>query len=152
MTYRLNQEYERVVRSGSRCVICMIDLDHFKKVNDRFGHLAGDDVLKRVTEICRDQLRKYDGIFRFGGEEFVLCLPGTPLEKARVLMERLRQTIAETDMGIGEDPRFRITASFGATEMTKEKGPDDAISEADHALLTAKANGRNQVVLWQANE
>ncbi|MES9846536.1 MAG: diguanylate cyclase [Candidatus Sedimenticola sp. PURPLELP] len=148
MTYRLNQEYERVVRTSSRCVICMVDLDHFKQVNDRFGHLVGDDVLRRVTEICRDQLRKYDAIFRFGGEEFLLCLPDTPLENASPLMERLRKMIAEADMGIENGADFRITASFGATEMTKETGPNDAISEADHALLTAKANGRNQVVLW----
>ncbi|MES9869866.1 MAG: diguanylate cyclase [Sedimenticola sp.] len=149
MIYRLNQEYERVVRTGSGCVICMIDIDHFKEVNDRFGHLVGDMVLKRVTEICKDQLRKYDSIYRYGGEEFLLCLPDTRLENASPLMERLRQTIADTDMGIDEQPDFRIRASFGATEMTKEKGPADAISEADHALLTAKAKGRNQVVLWQ---
>ena len=97
MSYRLAQEHDRLSRTGHPCVIAIVDFDHFKKVNDKYGHLAGDQVLKTSMEYFADQIRKYDIIFRYGGEEFLFLLPETELDEAVDILERLRKGIKNTD-------------------------------------------------------
>ena len=93
MTYKLAQEQERVRRTGKPCAIAIIDFDFFKAINDDHGHLAGDHVLKVAMEFFSSRMRKYDQVFRFGGEEFLFAFPETILEQAQELLERLREDI-----------------------------------------------------------
>ncbi|OOZ38867.1 hypothetical protein BOW53_13820 [Solemya pervernicosa gill symbiont] len=148
MTSRLTQEYERVVRSGNSCSICMLDIDHFKQVNDTHGHAGGDQVLKGIIDRCVKELRAYDSIFRYGGEEFLLCLPDINPAAAHPLIERLRITIEESPFELNNGNSVKVTASFGIAHITPEKTLEDVIVEADHALLYAKSQGRNCICTW----
>lgn len=119
------------------------DIDHFKQVNDRFGHLAGDRVLIEVVDVCRGVLRDGDVISRLGGEEFAILLPGTTATSAFAVAERLRQAIEKSQRPEVDMP---ITASFGVTMLDKsDRGLADPLRRADKALYRSKANGRNQV-------
>jgi len=124
--------------------VIVIDLDHFKKVNDQRGHYVGDRVLKTVGEILRAQTRNTDGLGRWGGEEFVLVCPGASLATAADLAEKLRHTITDTNF-IPEDP-LSITASFGVAATHGDQSFEDAFRQADQALYLAKSRGRNCVV------
>jgi diguanylate cyclase (GGDEF)-like protein len=129
--------------SGPASVI-VIDLDHFKRINDQRGHYVGDRVLQTVGEILRTQTRNTDGLGRWGGEEFVLVCPGASLAKAADLAEKLRHKIMETNF-IPEDP-LRMTASFGVAVSHADQSFEDAFRQADQALYLAKSRGRNCVV------
>jgi diguanylate cyclase (GGDEF)-like protein len=124
--------------------VIVIDLDHFKRVNDERGHYAGDRVLRAVGEILRGHTRNTDGLGRWGGEEFVLVCPGANLAKAADLAEKLRHKIVETNF-LPEDP-LPITASFGVAASGTEMSFEDAFRQADQALYLAKSRGRNCVV------
>jgi diguanylate cyclase (GGDEF)-like protein len=124
--------------------VIVIDLDHFKHVNDLRGHYGGDRVLRAVGEILRAHTRNTDGLGRWGGEEFVLVCPGASLAKAADLAEKLRHKILETNF-IPEDP-LPITASFGVAVAHADQSFDDAFRQADQALYLAKSRGRNCVV------
>jgi diguanylate cyclase (GGDEF)-like protein len=124
--------------------VIVIDLDHFKKVNDHRGHHAGDRVLQSLGEILRAQTRNTDGLGRWGGEEFVLVCPGTNLPKAADLAEKLRHRIMQTNF-IPEDP-IAVTASFGVATSPPGGSFEDAFRQADQALYLAKNRGRNCVV------
>lgn len=147
MYLRLAEEMERIQRGGRGGVLCMMDIDHFKAVNDSYGHPAGDKVLQEVAALLTRGLRRYDAVFRFGGEEFLVCLPDTTLSDARVLMERMRQELSELDISVGTH-RLKVTASLGLAELGGLLALDETIEWADHALLMAKASGRNQVCVW----
>ena len=119
------------------------DIDHFKQVNDRFGHVAGDRVLIEVVEVCRGALRDGDVISRLGGEEFAVLLPDATTNSALVVAERLRQAIENSRRPEVDVP---ITASFGVTMLEQsDLGLADPLRRADKALYRSKANGRNQV-------
>lgn len=148
MALKLDEEYERVLRNDSQCGICMMDIDHFKKVNDTMGHQVGDQVLQSVIERCVKQLRSYDAIFRYGGEEFLISLPDTTIDDANNMMERLRCGIEQEPITVNGEKPISITASFGISQLTPAKTVEEAISEADHALLSAKSSGRNQTCMW----
>ena len=148
MSHRLEQERERIMRKNSHCTLCMLDIDHFKEVNDRYGHAVGDQVLRKTAERCTTQLRSYDSIFRYGGEEFLLCMPELGAVDAEVIIERLRQHIAATPFELDDGCTIPITASFGITQMGRDKSVQDTIIEADHALLCAKSMGRNRICRW----
>ncbi len=148
MSMRLAQEHERVVRSGNCSSICMLDLDHFKEVNDQFGHTCGDQVLKGLVEICTTNLRSYDSIFRYGGEEFLICLPDIEPVDALPLLERLREAIESKSYRHKDGEMVSVTASFGVSHMDQDKSLDDVVVEADQALLLAKNQGRNCIRLW----
>ncbi|HKE96237.1 MAG TPA: GGDEF domain-containing protein [Povalibacter sp.] len=124
--------------------VIVIDLDHFKRVNDQRGHHIGDRVLQTVGEILRAQTRNTDGLGRWGGEEFVLVCPGATLARAADLAEKLRRRILETNF-IAEDP-LSITASFGVATTQPGQDFEDVFQQADQALYLAKGRGRNCVV------
>ena len=148
MYIKLDEEYERVLRNDSQCSICMMDIDHFKTVNDGFGHMAGDYVLQTIIERCVEQLRSYDAIFRYGGEEFLISLPDTSTEDANLMIERLRSSIEMEPFTLDEGEQVHLTASFGISQLTATKTVENVISEADHALISAKTSGRNQICIW----
>ena len=124
--------------------VIVIDLDHFKKINDHRGHYAGDRVLQNVGEILRSQTRNTDGLGRWGGEEFILVCPGATLAKASDLAEKLRHRIMTTNF-IPEDP-LSVTASFGVATSPAGGSFEEAFQQADQALYLAKSRGRNCVV------
>jgi diguanylate cyclase (GGDEF)-like protein len=125
--------------------VIIIDIDHFKRVNDERGHVVGDRVLQTLGDILRIHTRSTDGLGRWGGEEFILVCPDASLSKAADLAEKLRQRIIETDF-IPEHP-LPITASFGVAISHAERSFEDAFRHADQALYLAKSRGRNCVVV-----
>lgn len=139
---RLRFEAERGARMKSPLVLVMLDLDHFKKVNDDYGHETGDKVLVAVTAVLMRSVRPYDLVARVGGEEIALLLPGTELERGVEIAERLRREVAE--LAIDGYPK-RITASFGVALLPPGGDSDRLMSRADAALYRAKDGGRNRV-------
>ncbi len=133
-------------RINTNIVIIIMDIDNFKKVNDEYGHQAGDQVLIEFSRRLRDNLREYDILARFGGEEFLLLLPNTELESALTISEKLRDTIASPVFLIKENTHVTITASFGVA-IGKGESLDwkQMISQADIALYQAKNEGKNRV-------
>ena len=121
------------------------DIDHFKHVNDTYGHNAGDAVLKHVAETFRRNSRVCDGLFRWGGEEFVIVMPDTTLECAAEAAERLRISIMNSQCAF-EELVIKITMSFGVTQINTAKSIEDNIKDADEKLYTAKESGRNRVI------
>lgn len=143
---RLKEELERVQRGTTQqaCVL-MLDLDHFKRVNDTLGHAGGDRLLRHFADLLREQLRLSDSCGRLGGEEFAVVLPGSDLEAARHFAERLRRKLADTPIQI-EGEEVRITVSIGLTPIRHaDSTPDVILKRADEALYQAKAAGRNRV-------
>jgi len=141
------QEMERAGRYGRQLGVVMIDIDHFKAVNDGHGHAAGDAVLVAVAAACRSLLRDVDCLGRIGGEEFALLLPETSLVGASEVAERLRQAIAATQVTVGHHV-LHVTASLGAAERRDDDAGFDALlARADAALYRAKASGRDRVEL-----
>lgn len=139
-------ELDRVTRFGATASLVMIDLDHFKRVNDTHGHAAGDDALCRLAAACKMRLRQIDLMARLGGEEFVVLLPGTTESGAAGVAEKLRRAVCETQIGSHEHP-FTISASFGVAEFRAEDtGIDACLGRADLGLYAAKRTGRNRVV------
>ncbi|AEM79709.1 LOW QUALITY PROTEIN: response regulator receiver modulated diguanylate cyclase with PAS/PAC sensor [Thermoanaerobacter wiegelii Rt8.B1] len=137
----LEQEIERVKRNKKLFSLIMFDLDHFKKVNDRFGHAAGDMVLKSVADTVKERIRKTDCFARWGGEEFIILLPETSLNNAVDLAEELRKQISRIELqGIGD-----VTASFGVTEYRDTDTIDTVLIRVDNMLYEAKGAGRNCV-------
>ncbi len=150
--FELSQrEVRRLLRKDGPLSLVVIDLDEFKDINDRFGHPAGDEALKQFADICRSNLRETDIAGRLGGEEFAVLLPDTGVEHARDLSDRLRKKLADTPLRLdGEE--ITLTASFGVTSVKAgDDGLRDAYQRADKALYRAKAQGRNQVVVWEAD-
>jgi len=142
------REFDRAQRYGGQLALMMIDLDHFKAINDDYGHDVGDETLKTVAQICLSTLRKVDIFARYGGEEFAVALPETDLEHALQVAERLRRSVAEAPM-TDRIPPLHITLSVGVTVA----GPDSTdlstlLKHADTALYQAKNNGRNRVEIF----
>ena len=137
----LEQEIERSSRYGYIFSIILFDLDHFKRINDTLGHMVGDKVLVETSNRVAHLIRKADFLGRWGGEEFLLILPGTQLAEAATLAERIRQMLLGTRPGKSQT----ITASFGVTEYRHGANLDAMLQRVDAALYSAKHNGRNQV-------
>lgn len=144
MTERLREEAERARRVGANFSLALIDIDHFKNVNDLFGHGAGDDVLCRVADTVRACLRDYDVFARWGGEEFVIALPETDLATAVSVCERVRVAIERLRVQ-RDDFEISVTVSFGVTEYRSGELPAETVARADVALRRAKAGGRNRL-------
>lgn len=145
---RLEAELERAARYGVPLSVVMFDVDHFKRVNDTLGHAAGDEVLRRMARIARDQVRRPDDLFRWGGEEFLLLAPHTDLQGATALAEKLRAAIeAERFSDAGT-----VTASFGVAEWRAGEYRDEWFRRVDQAMYRAKNAGRNRVVAFGPDE
>jgi diguanylate cyclase (GGDEF)-like protein len=143
---RAGHEWVRADRFGLPLALVMLDIDHFKRVNDEYGHAVGDRAICAVATICVDCVREIDIVGRYGGEEFVIVLPGTGLEGARKLGQRLRKRIADVVLEDEEGRPFKLTASLGIADLVGGAGLDRLLASADAALYRAKRSGRNCVV------
>lgn len=144
----LERELARCARGSNPLGVILADLDRFKTVNDTYGHLAGDSVLREAAKRMSASSRQYDTVGRYGGEEFLLVLPGCDEDTAAARAERLRVEIAESPFPIGDGRQLDLTCSFGTTALAAgtQCGPEQIISVADQALYEAKDLGRNRVV------
>jgi two-component system cell cycle response regulator len=149
LTVRLASELERARRYDSVITLLMVDLDHFKQVNDTFGHLVGDEVLREVATLLQNEVRSVDVVARYGGEEFVCVLPETSLAGATTFAERIREHVAATPFASSLGEPVHLTASIGVSSYpsTTINTVDDLFARADEALYRAKADGRNRVCL-----
>ena len=142
MSFMIGKEQERARRSGSGCVLAIMDFDDFKQINDKHGHVAGDRVLKTAMDFFLKRLRKYDVIFRYGGDEFILLFPETNIEHATQLLDRLREELKNMPIMISDSKKINVSVSIGMSEMDGQTPYDETIKLADHALIEAKSDGR----------
>lgn len=143
---RIVEENQRCNRYGSTYCLCMLDIDFFKTVNDTYGHLAGDEVLRRVAMVASKTLRGTDFFGRFGGEEFIIALINTSVEGAMIIAERVRQNIQ--DLTFEEiHQSLQVTVSIGVAAHTSSEEPAQTLKRADDALYRAKDSGRNRCVI-----
>ncbi|MEA3240753.1 MAG: GGDEF domain-containing protein [Pseudomonadota bacterium] len=149
----LSRESERSNRHNQPLSLIILDIDHFKVINDTFGHLAGDQVLREIGRITRENIRAIDMVCRYGGEEFAIILPQTELEAASLIAERLRTSIAEFPFSTGEKSPLMVTASLGVAcwhgSGYLSKQGTELIQAADRALYAAKDTGRNRTCTAQ---
>lgn len=143
LTTELDNAIRNGERSGMSYALVMLDLDHFKSINDTFGHHVGDRVLIQCTDILQQHIRESDQLFRFGGEEFTLLMPGVSDRGLHAVVDKLRQAIE----GNLNTPDGAVTASFGVAVLRKQEPWEEWLARADQALYQAKERGRNQVVL-----
>ena len=145
-------EFERSLRHHSTFCVLIVDLDHFKSINDGCGHVAGDRVLAQVASRTLSCLRRIDLLSRYGGDEFAILLPETEAEHALEIAERIRRIVAETAVDVGENT-ITPSASIGLAVYDAARHADwlQMLDEADQALYRVKADGRNSVALWSEN-
>lgn len=142
----IEREFLRAQRYKSDLSIALFDIDFFKKINDTYGHLCGDYILKELAYLTLENFRKTDMVFRYGGEEFVIILTETPMEKALIPLERLRKTIEDYPFFYDEN-NIKITISIGVESFNeKTLTPENILNNADKALYIAKNEGRNHIV------
>jgi len=144
---RLSVELDRARRFKQHLSLLMVDIDHFKSVNDQHGHLVGDAILREMGTLLNGAVRTVDVVARYGGEEFVVILPETSTDGAAVFGERLRERIAEHRFDLGTEPIFHLTCSVGVASFPSPRvaSTEDLFARADEALYRAKSGGRNQV-------
>lgn len=143
---QIQSEFERWKRYQQQFSIVVCDLDHFKRINDSFGHLAGDKVLRLIANILSRQSRATDFVARYGGEEFVILMPSTGAHEAKKAVEKIRQSIENSPFNFHGKP-VQITMSFGVAEITLDESLDALFERADRALYRAKGDGRNRIEL-----
>jgi len=145
-TENVEREISRAHRYGRALTLTMFDIDHFKQINDTFGHLAGDHVLKQLASLVRTKIRREDVFARYGGEEFAILLPEVPLKSASTTAEKIRKLVEEHPFRF-EDETIPVTVSLGCATLTKDLQDTSAlIKAADDRLYAAKHAGRNRVV------
>ena len=137
------------LRLDQPITLLMLDIDHFKQLNDRFGHATGDEALVKFAATCNDALREHDILGRLGGEEFALALPGTDLDGALHVAERLRQGVVDTRL-LTCGNHYTMTVSIGLVLVDPDEDLATALARADHALYEAKRNGRNRIEVGTA--
>nr|WP_232371276.1 GGDEF domain-containing protein [Pseudomarimonas arenosa] len=142
---RFGEHWRQASEQGRDLSLVLLDVDHFKQVNDKFGHAAGDSVLTEVAEVLRNALRGGTALARWGGEEFAVLLPNVDRDQAAALADRLRQAVAS--MPVRELPSITISAGVASLEGRRLNRPEQLLDEADAALYQAKTLGRNRVVL-----
>lgn len=140
----LKRDVEIARRHATPLSLIVLDVDDFKRVNDKCGHKLGDEVLKSIADVLSDCVRSSDIVFRYGGEEFVVLLSHTDLEGARLLAERIRSSVENLCFRT-KHKAIRVTMSIGITDLTAADGQDTLFKRADKALYKAKANGKNRV-------
>ncbi|MGD2090694.1 MAG: diguanylate cyclase [Candidatus Aminicenantes bacterium] len=139
--YKLEEEITRATRYGNRLAVIMLDIDHFKAINDTYGHQIGDTTLVAVSQLIKDNLRDIDHVGRYGGEEFIVILPQTGLDNAYITAQRIRRAIESARFHEG---KIKMTVSGGVVEF-KEESALILIGKADELLYKAKQNGRNRI-------
>ncbi|RUM48188.1 MAG: GGDEF domain-containing protein [Hydrogenothermus sp.] len=137
----LKKEIERAKRYKRPLSLIIFDIDHFKRINDTYGHKVGDEVLRELAKVIKSIIRKTDFVVRWGGEEFVILAPETDLDGALKLAEKLRQTVEKHQFPTVKN----VTISLGVAQYIDEETPEEFIIRADMALYKAKENGRNRV-------
>ena len=147
----LEQEHAQVRRSNESCCIVLLDIDNFKKINDNFGHPAGDKVLKFIANFLIENMRPYDSICRYGGEEFLICMPKTTIEISHGITDRIREELNKQKIFLSDDNYVEVSASFGIAPISEDEELKYSIDHADRALYQAKNNGRNKVEIWMKN-
>jgi len=147
---RLSAETQKAFESEGNLSMIMVDIDHFKKVNDTFGHDGGDKVLREIASLLKNSVRQHDTVARYGGEEFVLLLPGAPLDPTSVVAERIRRLVENTPFNMGQT-QIRITISLGISNFPihRMKSKEELVKMADLALYEAKKGGRNRVCIFR---
>ncbi|WP_250654710.1 diguanylate cyclase [Alkalimarinus coralli] len=141
-----SQHHSYQVRYKMPVSVMMLDIDHFKKINDTYGHQAGDISLVEFASTCQENLRDTDMFSRLGGEEFAISMPGLDLSHAAQTAEKIRSLIEALRIDYSDDKTINFTVSIGVVEMQKQESLESALSRADKALYTAKRSGRNRVV------
>jgi diguanylate cyclase len=146
---RSGAEIERCERYGHELVLAMLDIDHFKRVNDTLGHAAGDAVLAAVAAELQRASRETDVVVRWGGEEFLFVFPNTDLSKGVAVVERFRTALAALPIEVPEGDPVKVTISGGVAELERSDTVDSLVARADDALYRAKESGRNRLMIWQ---
>jgi diguanylate cyclase (GGDEF)-like protein len=140
------KEQTRARRHGNAFSVLMLDIDHFKKINDTYGHPVGDLAIKALADVCSKALRPHDILARYGGEEFVLTLPHTPADGARAVAERMREAVEKVEVP-SEQGTVRFTVSIGVSTYVDGEPFDHIVERADKALYASKQGGRNRVTV-----
>ncbi len=145
---RVSEEYAALKRRGESASMAMVDVDHFKEINDTYGHVTGDVVLRRIVDFFRLRLRRSDVIGRYAGDEFIILLPGTGIEAARKLLDDIRGNLAEQEVKV-DHSSVRVSLSIGVVAVDPQQSfsLDEVVAAADKRLYTAKIKGRDQVVI-----
>ncbi|MBM7661567.1 diguanylate cyclase [Bacillus mesophilus] len=145
-----NSMISKAIRKDEDCAMCLVDIDHFKQINDSYGHPAGDGVIKQVASLLIESTRDIDIVSRNGGEEFSVLLPGCSIERAEEVAERIRRTVENRTFLLPDFSELKITVSVGVAsyeKLVELEDTDDLYEEADRALYKAKQDGRNRVIL-----
>ncbi len=145
----LKQEHSRMKRKVYQSSIAILDVDHFKQINDKYGHNIGDDVLKKLACLLSTNIRNCDFVARYGGEEFIIYFPNINCETAFTITEKLRHLIQQETIEVAMNNSINLTCSFGIASFNEFKSIKQSISDADSALYQAKESGRNKVVIHQ---
>lgn len=145
MDMKLVEEFERYKREKRPFCIVMADIDRFKNVNDTYGHQVGDQVLKHMAKLIKENIRKTDFAFRYGGEEFMILLVNADVRNAVHVSDQIRKKLEATNFSL-KDLSFNVTSSFGVAQFTAEDTPESCLKLADGRLYTAKQTGRNKIV------
>jgi diguanylate cyclase len=151
MSRELERERARALRANRPCCFALADLDHFKAVNDTHGHAVGDRVLVAVAECFLSTLRPYDTIYRYGGEEFLLCLPDAPADIACRILERVLGELRAKSVTVREGLALSTTCSFGVAQVDPDATVEEIVKRADQALYRAKNEGRDRVCVWRGS-
>ena len=147
---RLSAETQKAFEGRSNLSVIMVDIDHFKKVNDTFGHDGGDKILREIASLWKNSVRQHDTVARYGGEEFVLLLPGVPLDSTNMVAERIRRLVEDTLFDMGPT-QIHVTISLGISNFPihRVKSKEELVKMADLALYEAKKGGRNRVCIFK---
>jgi diguanylate cyclase (GGDEF)-like protein len=148
MLTSLREQQALAKRGVHPCTLAMMDLDHFKAVNDKYGHANGDKVLVGLAHHIIMHLRPYDKIFRYGGEEFLIIMPDTDLKAGHDIVDRLREELGALRFDAAGKEIFHLTVSFGLAGLDPDMSVEQSIDRADNALYVAKAMGRNRAITW----
>ena len=145
ITVALLDAMAQAERYGTPLSVALGDIDHFKPINDEYGHEAGDKVLINVASVLADSLRMPDKVGRYGGEEFLIILPHTTMAQAKKIVDRIRASVGNARTPISEDKKLKVTISMGVTQFKKGEDLEKLLSRADQALYASKQAGRNRV-------
>ncbi|MBF0186488.1 MAG: diguanylate cyclase [Magnetococcales bacterium] len=151
MKSMIEHHHTMLKETGHVCSIAMVDLDHFKSINDTYGHKTGDDVLQFASGFIARNLRPSDLIFRYGGEEFLVCLPKTTTQTAFHVLERIRCQLSQQTINSTDDQVLKVTCSVGISQLQTNLSLEEAQKQADTAVYDAKQSGRNRICVFEEN-